>query len=68
MKAPRQDEELKAQWYLYMIEAGAYRHFSFVFILSAKGETIGLFKTAKDINQFSPLKDHLDFGEWMGEE
>ena len=46
-----------------MKEAGAYRHFSFVFILSAKGETIGLFKTAKDINQFSPLKDHLDFGE-----
>lgn len=30
-----------------MIEAGAHRPFSFVFILSAKGETIGLFKTGQ---------------------
>lgn len=51
-----------------MVEAGAYRPFSFVFILRAKGETIGLFKTGQRHKPFSPLKDHLDFGEWMGEE
>lgn len=39
-----------------------------LFLFQVQRETMNYLKQIKDINQFSLLKDHLDFGEWIGEE